>query len=180
MKWWFSSWNLFLFSLSKVCRISSADCFISGFTASQSTLFCNAKYNMLHFAQWLSVLLRICFQSFLPLRRVILIVICHCFTSRKTTKKPLTIFYHRLKTQVLSFNFRYIMHLRFVSMDKKIRAISVAFIGSFFARILIPIIKFLVDFIWKIVPQQNPRRNLSFLTISTPVAELLHLIATLW
>ena len=29
------------------------------------------------------------------------------------------------------------MHLRFVSMDKKIRAISVAFIGSFFARILI-------------------------------------------
>lgn len=54
------------------------------------------------------------------------------------------------------------MHLRFVSADKKIRAISVAFIGSFFARILIPIIKFLVDFIWKIVPQQNPRRNLSF------------------
>lgn len=38
MKWWFSSWNLFLFSLSKVCRITSADCFISGFTASQSTL----------------------------------------------------------------------------------------------------------------------------------------------
>ena len=38
------------------------------------------------------------------------------------------------------------MHLRFVSADKKIRAISVAFIGSFFARILIPIIKFLVDF----------------------------------
>ena len=36
MKWWFSSWNLLLFSLSKVCRISSADCFISGFTASQS------------------------------------------------------------------------------------------------------------------------------------------------
>ena len=36
MKWWFSSWNLFLFSLSKVCRISSANCFISGFTASQS------------------------------------------------------------------------------------------------------------------------------------------------
>lgn len=35
-------------------------------------------------------------------------------------------FYHRLKTQVLSFNFRYIMHLRFVSVDKKIRAISVA------------------------------------------------------
>ena len=28
-------------------------------------------------------------------------------------------FYHRLKTQVLSFNFRYIMHLRFVSVDKK-------------------------------------------------------------
>ena len=64
MKWWFSSWNLFLFSLSKVCRISSADCFISGFTASQSTLFCEAKYSVLHFAQWLSVLLRFCFQSF--------------------------------------------------------------------------------------------------------------------
>ena len=36
MKWWFSSWNLILFSLSKVCRIFSADCFYSGFTASQS------------------------------------------------------------------------------------------------------------------------------------------------
>ena len=47
-------------------------------------------------------------------------------------------FYHRLKTQVLSFSFCYIKHLRFVSVDKKIRAISVAFIGSFFARILIP------------------------------------------
>ena len=32
-------------------------------------------------------------------------------------------------------------------MDEKIRAISVAQTGSFFARILIPIIKFLVDFI---------------------------------
>ena len=30
------------------------------------------------------------------------------------------------------------MHLRFVSVDKKIRAISVAFIDSLFARILIP------------------------------------------
>ena len=67
-----------------------------------------------------------------------MIVICHYFTSRKTTKKSLIFFYHRLKTQVLSFCFRYIMHLRFVSVDKKIRAISVAFIGSFFARILIP------------------------------------------
>ena len=47
-----------------MCRISSADCLISGFTASQSTLFCGAKYSVLHFAQWLSVLLRICFQSF--------------------------------------------------------------------------------------------------------------------
>ena len=52
MKWWFSSWNLFLFSLSKVCRISSAYCFISGFTASQSPLFCGAKYSGLHFAQY--------------------------------------------------------------------------------------------------------------------------------
>ena len=66
----------------------------------------------------------------------------------KDDKKVADIFfYHRLKTQVLSFSFRYIMHLRFVSADKKIRATSVAFIGSFFARILIPIIKFLVDFI---------------------------------
>ena len=47
-----------------MCRISSADCFISGFTASQSTLFCKAKYSVLHFAQQPSVLLRICFQSF--------------------------------------------------------------------------------------------------------------------
>ena len=29
------------------------------------------------------------------------------------------------------------MHLRFVSVDKKFRAISIAFLGSFFARILI-------------------------------------------
>ena len=64
MKWWFSSWNLFLFSLSKVCRISSANCFISGFTASQSTLFCEAKYSVLHFAHKPSVLLPVCFQSF--------------------------------------------------------------------------------------------------------------------
>ena len=57
----------------------------------------------------------------------------------KDDKKAADIFsYHRLKTQVLSFSFRYIKHLRFVSADKKIRAISVAFIGSFFARILIP------------------------------------------
>ena len=65
MKWWFSSWNLLLFSLSKVCRISSADCFISGFTASQSTLFCGAKYSVPHFAQWLSVLLRLFLKVFL-------------------------------------------------------------------------------------------------------------------
>ena len=32
--------------------IISADCFISGFTASQSTLFCEAKYSVLHFAQY--------------------------------------------------------------------------------------------------------------------------------
>ena len=105
------------------------------------------NYFRIYFAHKQSVLLRICFQSFFPLRRAILIVICHYFTSRKTTKKSLIFFYHRLKTHVLSFSFRYIMHLRFVSVDKKIRAISVAFIGSFFARILIPIIKFLVDFI---------------------------------
>ena len=65
MKWWFSSWNLFLFSLSKVCRISSAYCFISGFTASQSTLFCEAKYSVLHFAHKPPVLLPVWFQSFL-------------------------------------------------------------------------------------------------------------------
>ena len=154
---------MLLFSLSKVCRISSADCLISGFTASQSTLFCEAKYSVLHlwnkwntlydktglpkkiciakifwekeqplksprrrkavrkkgelrrsglhFAHKPSVSLRICFQSFLPLRRTISIVICHCLTSQKTTKKPLIYFYHRLKTQVLRFYFRYIKHL---------------------------------------------------------------------
>ena len=47
-----------------MCRISAADCLISGFTASQSTLFCEAKYSVLHFAHKPSVLLRICFQSF--------------------------------------------------------------------------------------------------------------------
>ena len=47
-----------------MCRISSADCFISRFTASQSPLFCEAKYSGLHFAHKPYVLLRICFQSF--------------------------------------------------------------------------------------------------------------------
>ena len=55
---------MFLFSLSKVCRILSANCFISGFTASQSTLFCEAKYSVLHFAHKSSVLFPVCFQSF--------------------------------------------------------------------------------------------------------------------
>ena len=128
-------------------RISSADCFISGFTASQSTLFCEAKYSVLHFAQWLSVLLRICFQSFLPLRRVLLIVICHCFTSRKTTKKPLIFF--SITDLKVSIKFLFLLHKTppICIRRQKIRAISVAFIGSFFARILIPIIKFVVDFI---------------------------------
>ena len=147
MKWWFSSWNLSLFSLSKVCKISSADCFISGFTASQSpqlrlrSIVGYTLFNNLSFAPHSP-------QSFLPLRRAVLIVICHCLTSWKTTKKAAdNFFYHRLKTQVLSFYFRYIKHLRLVSVDKKIRAISFAFLGAFFARILIPIIKFVVDFI---------------------------------
>ena len=35
-----------------MCRISSADYFYSGLTASQSTLFCGAKYSVLHFAQY--------------------------------------------------------------------------------------------------------------------------------
>ena len=165
MKWWFSSWNLFLLSLSKVCRISSADCFISEFTASQSTLFCEAKYSVLHLwnkwntlydktgfpkkicvakifwekeqplksprrrkavwikgrvaTQWATlcstvyVLLRFFLKVSSRLWRVILIVICHCFTSWKTTKKPLIFLHHRLKTRVLSFSFRYIKHLRF-------------------------------------------------------------------
>ena len=42
----------------------SANCFISGFTASQSTLFCEAKYSVLHFAQQPSVLLRIFLKVF--------------------------------------------------------------------------------------------------------------------
>ena len=50
-----------------MCRIFSADCFICGFTASQSPLFCEAKYSGLHFAHKPSVLLRVCFQSFSPL-----------------------------------------------------------------------------------------------------------------
>lgn len=78
-----------------------------------------------------------------------MIVICHCLTSRKTTKKPLIFFYHRLKPQVLSFIFRYIMHLRFCISGQKIRAISIAFLGSFFARILILIIKFFSRFYLK-------------------------------
>ena len=153
MKWWFSSWNLFLFSLSKVCRISSADCFYQWIHSLAEPTTSLAKYSGLHFASTVVILLLVCFQSFIRLRRVISIVICHCLTSRKTTKKPLIFFYHRLKPQVLSFIFRYIMHLRFCISGQKIRAISIAFLGSFFARILILIIKFLVDFIWKIVQQ---------------------------
>ena len=153
MKWWFSSWNLFFILFEQSVYVISDYCFYSGFTASQSPRTSIWKYSGLHFAHKPSVLLRFCFQSFLPLRRAILIVICHCLTSRKTTKKPLIFFYHRLKPQVLSFIFRYIMHLRFCISGQKIRAISIAFLGSFFARILILIIKFLVDFIWKIVQQ---------------------------
>ena len=68
----------------------------------------------------------------------------------KDNKKPLIFFYHRLKMHVLSFSFRYIMHLRFVSVDKKIRAISVAFIGSFFARILIGLFN-----LWSILSEKS-------------------------
>ena len=77
MKWWFSSWNLFLFSLSKVCRISSANCFISGFTASQSTLFCKAKYSVLHFASTVLFFLLFYNKVFLLLRRAVTIIIFH-------------------------------------------------------------------------------------------------------
>lgn len=45
-------------------QIISADRFFYGLTASQSTLFCEAKYSVLHFAHKPSFLLRICFQSF--------------------------------------------------------------------------------------------------------------------
>ena len=47
-----------------MCRCNLCRLFYSGFTASQSTLFCEAKYSVLHFAHKPSVLLRICFQSF--------------------------------------------------------------------------------------------------------------------
>ena len=142
-----------ILSQAKCVEIFSADrLFLWTHSLAEPTTS-ESKYSGLHFAHKPSVLLRFCFQSFLPLRRAILIVICHCLTSRKTTKKPLIFFYHRLKPQVLSFIFRYIMHLRFCISGQKIRAISIAFLGSFFARILILIIKFLVDFIWKIVQQ---------------------------
>ena len=66
-------------------------------------------------------------QSFLPLMAGNIDCNLSLFYLPKDDKKVADIFfYHRLKTQVLSFYFRYIMHLRFVSMDKKIRAISVA------------------------------------------------------
>ena len=64
MKWWFSSWNLFLFSLSKVCRISSADCFYQWIHSLAEPTTSPAKYSGLHFAHKPSVLLSICFQSF--------------------------------------------------------------------------------------------------------------------
>ena len=156
-----------------MCRIYSADCLISGFAASQSTLFCKAKYSVLHFAHKPSVLLRICFQSFLSLRRAILIVICHCFPSRKTTKSRWYFFYHRLKTQVLSFSFRYIMHLRFCIYWQKNPCDFDCLFRLVLRTDFNPDYLIFSWFYLKIVSQQNPRRNLSFLTISTPVAELL-------
>ena len=53
-----------IFTQAKCVGIFSADRFFYGLTASQSTLFCEAKYSVLHFAHKPSVLLRICFQSF--------------------------------------------------------------------------------------------------------------------
>ena len=43
---------MFFILFEQSVYIISADCFISGFTASQSTLFCEAKYSVLHFAQY--------------------------------------------------------------------------------------------------------------------------------
>ena len=62
----------------------------------------------LHFAHKPSVSLRICFQSFFPLWRAILIVICHFFTSRKTTKKPLIFF--SITDLKVSIKFLFLLH----------------------------------------------------------------------
>lgn len=58
---------MFLLSLSKVCRISSADCFICGFTASQSPQL--RLRSIVGYTLLISLLFcfRICFQSFSPL-----------------------------------------------------------------------------------------------------------------
>ena len=99
-----------------------------------------AKYSGLHFAHKPSVLLSHLLPKFSPAMAGNIYCNFSLFYLPKDDKKAVDIFfYHRLKTQVLSFSFCYIKHLRFVFADKKIRAISVALNGSFFARILIPI-----------------------------------------
>ena len=109
-----------------MCKISSADCFISGFTASQSPqlrLRSIVGYTLLDSLSFAQRLL----PKFSPATAGDIDCNLSLFHLQKDDKKAADIFsYHRLKTQVLSFNFRYIKHLRFVSVDKKIRAISVA------------------------------------------------------
>lgn len=71
-------------------------------------------------------------------------------------------FYHRLKTQVLSFNFRYIMHLRFCIYGQKNPRDFDCLFRLVLRTDFNPDYLISADFIWKIVPQQNPRQNLSF------------------
>ena len=114
MKWWFSSWNLLLFSLSKVCRILSANCFISGFTASQSTLFCEAKYSVLHFAQYS----KFCFQSF-SLRYVL----------KSILKK-----YFQLVSDLIFLPPSFYFFLRFCSYESTKDKLSLYLIWTFVSR----------------------------------------------
>ena len=68
---------VFILVQQSVQKIISADCFYSGFTASQSPLFCEAKYSGLHFAHKLYVLLRFFLKVFSRLWRAIPIIIFH-------------------------------------------------------------------------------------------------------
>ena len=152
MKWWFSSWNLFLFSLSKVCRISSADCFISGFTASQSpqlrlrsivgyTLpelfsFCFPFVFKVASALWRSDCHSVC------LRLMMIFIFVHTRKSKdryrkKTQKKPLNVL-HRLITCIIKLSVYLTLRTSELAFEnKKSVQISSARIGcSFFARII--------------------------------------------
>ena len=124
---------------------------------------------------------------FYRLRRAIPVIILHILLLNFTWKRSLIFLYHRPEmlrgiTCGKIFNCLFWLHVsasRFVLRIKK-----PCDFGCLYRLVLRtdfnPDYLILADFIWKIVPQQNPRRNLSFLAISAPVAVVAIFLATLW